>query len=447
MANNGSRGESRQSLVRGKGSKLRRAVTFFRQLGHKKDARLGRAGPSSLHIIDPCEDPLDAMFIKEMDGSSRQPAELANSDHKSCGDQPRNTASGQKVYEMDTRTQYMSILPNEMHMETEASLCELDTVYPSRPLQSSPGPNPSKTSLTCIGAQFDAGDYIGLYHQEETMVVSPISTDQDSTIHNINADPSPRDTVPLFRPTQASFESMHTLREVHSVHRQDTLTKALTIPDELLQAHEASGSPFDGNIQTTQSQVGEVRDLVHILNIEWIRRVNSTPNLDVAYSVYCVPSLFDTGAHVLQRCYENTYPNTFKEAFALMHVTCAIVYILRGDDPFYDWDVFFQDMLQWRHAMLEESDAWLLVKFVNILWSPEGSPTASDVINGGSPHHHKEPLAAMLPDPQADVRPHCALDYPKYIGNHPSVTQRQLKSGKVIKECSPFFYGMSSSHA
>lgn len=432
---------SRQSFVRRNKSKLRRAVRYFKNLGHKKDA-----GPSSHEIKDPCEDPTDAIFIKELDGRSRRPAELANNDYKISAGRSKSRIVRDEIYEMDTPPRYTE--------RTEGKECnfELDAGHPQRTSESSPEPWASKTSLECIGSQFDVGESRVLYNQEETGLVSPISVGYEGSLYQQNTFSSPRNSIVSICTTQEPLESMQSLKEVHLAHLQGPGARNHTAPEKSLRPHTIIGFPLDTSLPTTQSQVDEIRDLVHVLNIEWIKRLDLAPNLDVEYSIYYVPSLFDTGAQALQSCYLNKLPSSFKEVFALMHLACAIVYLLHGDEPSYDWDEFFRDMLQWRHAMLKDSDAGLFVQFVSLLWAPQGSFTASFVSNCDSLDPNNAPFQATFSDLQPGIRRSTTLGASQYNGDHywrQSLVEQSstdikalLKNGRIIEECSQFFHGM-----
>ena len=86
-----------QHSVSRKSSKLRRAVRFFKHLGHKKTSR----GICSHQITDPCEDPFNGVFPKELDGSCRQPTELADSTADGFQSQYKHTED--EIQEIYTR--------------------------------------------------------------------------------------------------------------------------------------------------------------------------------------------------------------------------------------------------------------------------------------------------------------------------------------------------------
>ncbi len=433
-----SREGSRQNWPGRKKSKLRRAVKFFKALGHKKDS----GGSSSLRISDPGEELFDCILPKEIDGSPRRLPELATGDSEAHASPSNNKGAGNDIHEIETQPRCTS------RMDAGYNLCELDSGHMSETMRSLTESGASKTSLECIGSQFSVGDSMLRESQEASMLVCPISEGHNIPNHNIDDGPPPRDSGASVYTAREPFESRLSLREVHTVDVQDTFAETLAVPEKLSPAHEDHNSPLDCNIQATQSQVDELRDLVHVLNIEWIRRLELTPNLEINYSVYYVPSLFDTGVQTLQRCYKNTLPTTFKEVFALMHVTCAIVYLLHGDDSSFDWDDFFQNMLQWRHAMLG-SDAWLLVEFVNLLLFPEGSSGTPFVSNGGLFNSNGGPFATTVPGSHAGIRDSTTPDTPQNIEDQSWQHARQSalirdlpKTSKVITECSHFFHGM-----
>lgn len=428
-----------------KQSKLRRAVKFFKHLGHKKNSSFSSTTQMNAPVLDPSKELRKAICIEEMDGSPLSMPELADNDPKTSNGQAKNRIAAANIHQINTPT------PCSVRMGTKLGPSELDSessLETSQPIRQH---GILKTSLECVGSQFDAGKWYPPQSQEEPLLVSPISVNHDRKTHNRDACRSPRDSIVSACTVRESFESMPSLKEIHTDHLQENVAECFAMPDKMLRAHETTEPPLDENVQTSQSQVDEVRDLVHVLNTEWIRRLNSEPNLEVEYSVYYIPSLFDTGAQALQSCYKNIYPSTFKETFALMHLACAIVYLLHGDDLSYDWAGFFQDMLQWQHMILLDNEAVLLAHFVNLLWSPDELSTTSFITNCDSFYPKARPLAAMFTDLRSGIQhnttpctspslgaqswQHCLP------GQQATDNKAVLKSGRVLAECSDFFHG------
>ena len=300
-----------------------------------------------------------------------------------------------------------------------------------------------------MGSQFGLIESRERGEWEETLLVSPIS--EDLCTYNGYGGPSPRNSVLSTAVAHEPFEAIQSLEYVRTDHPNHSLTDTSGSPGKLGQMFHVK-TPFDDYmIQTSISQVDELRGLVHIINMEWIRRLDMTPVLQVDRSVCDVPLLFDTGIQTLQGCYVHTYPNTFKEIFALMHVVCAIIYSLHGNDPSYEWGDFFQELLQWRHV-LQGSDAWLLMAFINLFWSP-GAPSISPLLNKANlANLDSIQLPTRTPSPHMNAHHGWSLKTQDVIG-YPARTfplpgpqrvhvETPLRNGQILSKCSEFLNGM-----
>ena len=351
-----------------KASKLRRAVTFFKYLGVKTGPKSNRPVPLSTHIAGCFEMPDEwskSYGISEMDDTAdvfRKPVELASHSYEEMEASlpERHELQGQNVY---TNSTFHSNEHNNSRMQKA----------PHR----KPVPAPSPNSVKSAAMPIDAPHTMHEDKQRNQVLISPISPtspsfpfspvspiDESSSYHNIPATAAvSRDTSGMLNPTCEPFISMQFLRCVSESY----------LPQ--LPAYDSNNTSSDTPVVATQLQVQELREVVHVLNIEWTRRLSSATHLNLPLPVYYVPSLFETGIVALKKCFENKLPQNLDEIFALIHVACAITYTMHGNDASYDWSGFFQDMLQWQHAILNERDKLLLVTAINLLWSPEGAPT------------------------------------------------------------------------
>ncbi|KAK3170050.1 hypothetical protein OEA41_009435 [Lepraria neglecta] len=351
-----------------KSSKLRRAVTFFKYLGVKTGPKSNRPVSLGTHIAGCFEMPDEwskSYGTSEMDDTAdvfRKPVELASRSYQEMEASlpERHELQGQNVY------------TNSTFHSNEYNISRMQKAPHRKPV-----PAPSPNSVKSAAMPFDAPHTMHEDKQRNQVLVSPISPnspsfpfspvspiDESSSYHSIPATTAAvsRHTPGMLNPTCEPFISMQFLRCVSESY----------LPQ--LPAYDPNNIASDTPVVATHLQVQELREVVHVLNIEWIRRLSSATHLNLPLPVYYVPSLFETGIVALKKCFENKLPQNLGEVYALIHVACAITYTMHGNDASYDWSGFFQDMLQWQHAILNQTDKLLLVTAINLLWSPEGAP-------------------------------------------------------------------------
>ena len=409
-----SSGESRQCTPQRKGSKLKRAVEFFKQLGLKtcpKSRRPARRFRSSngdyenqsKQTYGQCE-------TSELADTSLGPAELpsdSRDDHMIWSD---SVVEEGQTYEMEQPPPYSAMdtgVRNNEPMfgrQTEAHLGSVSWKI-------NDGLRHVSTLFNSVDTEF--GDFA-----ENEMLVSPISDVQESLYHVDIPDLAPKKLSGAVNPTHVPFEGILWLQPVHSDRRPALVSDNLAAATTSLSNFPGAESTFARKTTSAQAQIEELRDLVHIINIQWIKRLDSA-DLGVPYSDYYICSLFETGIQVLQRCYQNILPRTFKEVFALMHIACGIFYIRHGNDTCYGWGELFQDFLRWQHAMCEERDIHLLIAVTNRLWRPDCVTLSQD-----SPASPAQALGPVIP-----VKPQSAhlVDL--------------FRNGMIVRECSEFLSG------
>lgn len=150
--------------------------------------------------------------------------------------------------------------------------------------------------------------------------------------------------------------------------------------------HDAFSS--DEEPAMMQPLIEELRELVFIVNTEWLRRLAPYEDLSVLCSSFSVRDLFEVGIKALKECFDGVIVTSFIDVFALMHVACAYAYMLHRDDESYCWDNLLDDMLVWQYAIVNESEVLLFVEVMNKLSIPQGilnlSSKASNLYNWSS---------------------------------------------------------------
>lgn len=441
--------------VQSRESRFKRARTFFKHLGLKRSSKATNTSSSSILITDPYEDPLDDEFMPEMHSTCRGPAELANSNHRPRSDWGTSWGNNEILHEMDT-PRVPDLQPpysTGMDLDMSAGPCELGTGISHETLQCYKAPATSEYSPNGVGAQFNPRGLEQMCGKDDQVLGYPLSAVHGLPQCDTTANGSPLNLVSSTSIMGGPFEAMQSPEVTHGFHIEDTLIRNRTATNNPLPSHLNGDFSVNGSLSSTLSHVEGLREVVRALNIEWVERLTSTPNLVMPCSAYYEPSLFDTGVQAIQNCFRDKLPTTLAEIIALMHVTCGAAYILHCNDETYRWGDFFRDMSQWRHAMQTETNVRLLDTFVNLLWPPEAFSTSLSG-NGIDDQAFAAPLAAGIPSFHASVPPFQTMDGFQYLGSQPPhhlVHDMQLrglwamlKKGLIIKEFSNFLSGKPS---
>ena len=407
--------EFRQCTPQRKDSKLKRAVDFFKHLGLKTCPRSRRPAKqfrsSNGDHVHQSDQGYGQCETSELDDTSLGPAELpsdSGEDHKSWSD---SVGKEGQTYEMEQPPPYSAMdlgVKNDgptFGRQTEAQVGSV-----SRKMED---------GLGHVNTLFHSVDMDFREVAKTEMLVSPISDVQES-LYNVDIpDLALKELSEAVNPTHVPFEGIPWLQSVHSDRRQALVSDDLATASTPWPDFPGFESRFARKQKSAQAQIEELRDLVRVINFEWIKRLESAPDLRVPYSDHSIRSLFETGIEVLQRCYQNILPTTFKEVFALMHIACGVFYIRHGNEACCGWGELFQDFLQSQYAMSEERDIHLLVAVTNQLWCPDCVilPQGSTV----SPTQTLGPVVTAKPQSAHFVS--------------------LFRKGMIIRECSEFLNG------
>lgn len=402
-------GEFGRCTPQRKGSKLKRAFAFFKHLGLKtcpKSHRPARRFRSSNGDYEhQSKQEYGQCEASELADTSLGPAELPSDigdDHKSWSDSVDREG---QTYEMEQPPPYIKNYEPMFGQQTEAQLGSVTWEIDD-------GLQHVHELFHSVVTEFEE-----LVQNE--MLVSPISDVQESLYNVDTPDLTPKNQSKAVNPTRVSFEGIPWLQSVHSDRCQALVFGDLAVASTPLPGFSGVESGFARKTASAQAHIEELRDVVHVINFEWIRRLDSAPDIRVPCSNYYVRSLFETGIQILQRCYQNILPTTFKEIFALMHIACGVFYIKHGNDTCYGWGELFQDFLRWQYAMREERDIHLLIAVINQLWRP-----SCVTLSQGAPMSPIHELGSVI-----TVNPR-------------SVQLVDLfRNGMIIRECSEFLNG------
>lgn len=147
--------------------------------------------------------------------------------------------------------------------------------------------------------------------------------------------------------------------------------------------HTSCGELSDCSSGSTRTQVDEYRDLVKVVNNEWMQRLVLAPELRDRCAAFSSRELFAEGIETLQKCLRDNIPRKFVEVFALMHLAFAAAYIFHRDDGSYCWNTFFHDALDWRLSLSDQNDQKAFLAVMDLWWQPELFLDTSPITNVG----------------------------------------------------------------
>ncbi|KAL6720289.1 hypothetical protein ACLMJK_002210 [Lecanora helva] len=135
-----------------------------------------------------------------------------------------------------------------------------------------------------------------------------------------------------------------------------------------------AASPATVNHLSVKKRVEALREIFIIVRGEWEHRLSSISEVSSIYSKLSGRNLFMLGLTSLKRFYEEMTSYTFNEVFALMHIAWAVSYLLHESGMSSSWDELCQDMLTWHCLISIEHDRSLFVIVVERLWVLRTTP-------------------------------------------------------------------------
>ncbi len=440
-----------QHSIQRKDSKLRRAVTFFKHLGHKSCSRHKASGSSSACDTKSFDTWLAKRHRSEMEDTSHEIsmcAELADSGSDVHGHGTYTKKRAKAVCEMegttiDTWQRPDHLLRYTKEADSHFQPCELDV----EPLTMGPNQRGESMSpadpLTGVGSQFEAAPHD--VEPKEEMLVSPASTIGSPFSHR-GVEPITSSYAEVGLPRQAyNNPDTVSLPEVVS-HHPCQVDVALPHVGSLPSSTNVANI-HDGVTSSMQSQVEDLCETVRVLNEEWLRRCQSTPDLVPRASALSLRSLLDEGTQTLQLVFRGSLPETFDAVFALAHIACAAAYMIHKDDGSHCWNDFFLHILKMHTLIQNVNDARVFVQLVNLLWWPLGSSARRCC----STYFLDESSGTLVPlrrpvlglDGLVSTGP-IDLQAPRYTAKQGSMTNiHWLQDGPVLEQCSRFLDGKS----
>ena len=111
-----------------------------------------------------------------------------------------------------------------------------------------------------------------------------------------------------------------------------------------------------------QRQVEELLKLIHVVNDDWMQSLELAPELRLRCNGQPPQALFEKAFLTLRECFCARFAPNFEDVFAFIRVAFAIRFLLYCQRDSYDLDTFYEDALQWQHALSDQEEKRLFLK-------------------------------------------------------------------------------------
>lgn len=371
-----------QRRVQRKESKLRRAVTFFKQFRRKTFSHAKQRTPPSLRpkkiyeLDDSSDQTVPKLPELPVDEPTMSLRPLKTHDTIGWLDQKHNlnrvgriedapntsalTSSVQKY--SPAPIELSSAIPLVPAFRYELLASDLPKDYQGSRVQ---GLSSSPSNLAPIGVDLGT-DVDG---SADCSLVSPLSAfgmRQDySTINepiNVSHSLSPHSSFGMGNSKQDDQSDGSLSPRAPSESSEPCKTP--------LQTFEASGDLFSHENLSTQSLVQDLRSSIRFFSDHWLIRLRSALGNIVVPFLPTTDTLFEIGHRALKQIYEGVLPCTFAEVFSMMHIVIASAYILHHSDASFAWDNLIHHVTRWHRAIIDSVEKDLFLNVANVLWSP-----------------------------------------------------------------------------
>jgi len=139
-------------------------------------------------------------------------------------------------------------------------------------------------------------------------------------------------------------------------------------------AAQAPINMYEEGVASTMAYVDALSQLVYALKDRWQGCLKEWPDLCCHPAALEVGSPLDDGLRGLKECLSGGLPTTLRDTLSLVYLGYACAYMCHGDDASYAWDVFYQNVLQWGDAIVDQQDRYRFFQIAELLWSiPQAS--------------------------------------------------------------------------
>ena len=388
---------------RRKGSKLKRAVSFFKQIGRRSCSpqRMCEDGTVSGHGRSSVTTCFEEVSISEKEStdnasesSSAYDLSLFDEDFRrvpACG---KGTCERPvTIYDMEANALTPLYGSHRDHDNSTQEAAELatsdplfssvqigDTVAPELP-ESYHGNEGAVTSLQTRPPSHYGPFSLSMYLRETESLISPISPNfngldtEDQHLQGLASLVSPLHTPLNSMLLERNVLDLSTMTEQtdHECELNQDLQLALLPADTKFPAAVALRSIGDTERRVRQvSSEGLIEDLHELMCGLYTYWAKNVPEFRAFEARFCGLPPFEAGLRALQQCFQGTPPVTLEGVLPMMQLAYACAY-LQGEAD-YPWQSLFDDVLQWRDLIHCADDQALFVKIVHLLWDPRLTP-------------------------------------------------------------------------
>lgn len=369
----------RQAPVQASRSKIK---TFFRQLSRKKNQRPSSMPPFSsvdsfAYSSTPTADDTPERVELEDTPYEVRPAELETSRYYACAGPWIPVEKANTIYELDAHAYVAAPGPGsptnyDGHVARHIYAVEEESKYRA-------GPPPYSLE---DGGISDAQSVIS-YSPKDMLYSGSQALDSARSYNNGLA------TLPSAGEGELSASSS---QRIDSRTRAPTWMLARQTSDDhqlLVGSMVATSQPPPGYhlaLCSTQDfagnprlQVSEFFEAVAAMSQEWLQRLAFTTKFTPPCADTYARSLFELGVGVLRKLFSHagSIPTSFRDVFALLHVSVASAYVMFKDDNSYSWSTLMDDAMQWQTLLSNDIERRTFVKVVSLLCQRSRSATSS----------------------------------------------------------------------
>ena len=197
---------------------------------------------------------------------------------------------------------------------------------------------------------------------------------------------------------------------------------------------------------TCQELIERLCEAVHNLNMEWMQKLISLPDLHGQCSRLSTWELFNVGIRTLQGVYNGQLPSSFTEIFGLLHVAFSFSRVINEDYDSCYWDGYHSGIYLWYLSLSDPEDRLLFEQVWGRLWCPQQgaqATTSKAVLHYAPLIVSSQGLFSTSDIQRRSLAPSSTdtLTLPSNIKVARDALVNILKEGMVIQGCSDFLNG------
>lgn len=127
-------------------------------------------------------------------------------------------------------------------------------------------------------------------------------------------------------------------------------------------------------VPNTPTQAGLLFHSFYMLHDVWKDALSDWPELEILIAKLSTSSSFASGLQALRNFLDDMTPTTLTGVFALVQLSYVCAYMCHSNDKSFQWDDFFNNVLQWAEAISDQQDRYTYSKiFEQLQFVPEMS--------------------------------------------------------------------------